>query len=859
MNKVKISQAPSPNLIVSGDSGERLAVPSQPMELAVDHYLNTIFNRKIIIQLIWPGRPNNPLLIHALAALRLRGKPRASGLRGLFYPSRISTSYSLNNYHIESRQLLQGARKAANRGDRSPWTIVLIRLRDLFEKADISEAGSGCRHPTLGDIVLSFRPVPGLEDVWPNVCDRMFRELRHDTGFIKYNRNIKKNLSEMGAPEKAKYAVFHLPHSTDLVAIKSLLSAKVLVANQPQMLLIDATRQSAAACAINIRTYIPKVIKAACEVFGPRFPGFYVVTDNPVMASNLQKDLQKQVLKWKNADGKKTGIKVQKSTIDWPYKDNGFGKPFSLSLHRTLKRHKIRVEGISIGRLHKRIYNLCRHLRNHTLNDALRKLQETNRFLRRASTLPCSKFELNEWLLNSDLSDEAMESYGRSFIWKTHAVALQRIFTETEAAVVLPKVRALMNEIERLLEALETGTPMAKAICEEVQWALESTNGQIVIVFPKWYHAMLAERFMQAKGLVEDVGTDRVSYLYGKISDALLEDQNIGAIILACNPDEHLELFLSRDFTDRLETVLIFDVEGAKKGSRLIEMVLNETHLAAYHHRAEAIKRELDKIPHDLLKFPVIGDLNRAFKLSDSTYREKEPIRKKGDQVVLRFTDRGPFVCGLESKFRVYDPESWNVPKFIIKNAKDLSAGDQVFLMPDDLRSEIEMLLRSGGTQSVQNDLLDEYHKEIERLAAGIPGNKASVARLVFDRMCTIDPTMAARENVNNVLRWLNVEKLKDIPVEKRKPQAPRQYRHFRVFAKAIGIEDIMASTYWHSSICIIRKDRIEEGREAGEFFTSLLFDETIAKMRSGITKAQIEALHSQAIDNLYQILQVEH
>jgi hypothetical protein len=735
-------------------------------------------------------------------------------------------------------------------------TIVLLRLQELVREAGKGDNSNSHLHPNLNDIIIHFRPIPDSKEIWPNVCNRLFRGLRREMKLHQCATRFPK----IGEPVLARDAVFHVPHASSLAEIKKLISSPGLIDNPPRIMLIDATRQSVAALSFNLRSFIPKVIRAVFETFKESSPGFYLLTDDPIMANRLRHDLSNEIPKWKIAGASHKYLGVQGLTIDWVYGDNGFSQSSSISTAGGSQSPKVRVEGLFSGRVHHLIYKLCNVLREHSFDEALRQMQGTNRFLRRITTLPCSLAEFRKWLLEADLSDEAKESYGRNFDWKTHVLYLQRLILESSAAVISPDIRRLMEEIGKLYSGFENGTPMAVALYEEVRWVLSKTRGRVIVVFPRWFQAMLAERFLQSQGVGVDQDAERIGYHYGRIPEAVFSDKTVEALIIACNPEDHLEILLSRDFRGGAGTVLIFDIEGAKKASKLLEMILQNQQLVGYHSRAGQIKRTLDKLPRHLLTSPSMPGLSSAFKLSDSRQSEgeKDPILRSVDQIILYFSDRSHEVCGRDSKFRVYDPESWNVPKFIIKRAKDLSEGDQVFLMPDDLRSEIEALLRTGGAQSVQHMLLESYHQEIARLTAGISRKKAAVARMVFEAMCSIDPEMNKRENVDNVLRWINVESLKDVPVEERRPQAPRRRRHFLAFAKAIGIEEQMAQTYWTLSICPVRTDRIHEGRAASEFFTNLLFDGTFAAIRSHIPNSRIEELRLRALDNLYQIQRVQ-
>ena len=842
-----------PRLLVCNESVVQTAVSSHAMEAAVDNYLDVSLNRQIVVQLVWPGRPHNPLLIHILATLRLRGTARNTGLRGLFYPSKASSCHSLMRYYVEVHSLLKCVREAAQAGDLSAATIVLMRLQDFAGKTDQDKKTNLPVEPHVNDVVLHFRPI--FKSIWPNIHDRLFRGLRKDMR-LRYCPS----LPEMGEPALARDAVFHLPHMTNIGEIKELLMSPALKANPPLVLFVDATRQTLASCAFNLRSSLRKVIRAAYDTFKDNSPGVYVLTDDPIMGRHLVRDLLKNGQKWKGAAGGKRHLEVRGTTIDWWYGDKGFDQTSSPALATVSQPIRVRVEGLIVGPVHQKIYNLCKALREASLEEALRQLQTTNRFLRRIVTLPCSIVELKKWLNEAGLSDEELASYGRNLIWKAHAPSLNRIFSETAAAAVVPDIRPLIEEITRLHDGFENGTPMANALCDGVRWALANTLSRIVIILPKRFHAMLARRFLQSQCIGASEDAERITCHDGAIPEALFGDDSIGALIVACNPEDHLEILLSRDFRGDAGTILIFDVEGAKKASKILDTILQDPQLRSYHSRAQAIKRELDKVPHQLLKFPLIQDIGNAFKLSDGHWREGggDSGLRAADQGTIYFTDRLPMICGRDSQFCVYDTESWSAPKFIIKSAKDLSEGDIVFLMPGDLRSEIESLLRTGGAHSLQHELLENYHKDIIDLATRIAGNKAAVAREIFKRMCTIDSAMSEVENINNVSRWINVGPLKDIPIEKRRPQAPRRYRHFRAFAKAIGLEEVRAETYWRISICQIRSDRITEGREASEFFTRLLFDETFAKIRAKITTTQVDNLRSMALDNLHEIQRVQ-
>ena len=89
-----------------------------------------------------------------------------------------------------------------------------------------------------------------------------------------------------------------------------------------------------------------------------------------------------------------------------------------------------------------------------------------------------------------------------------------------------------------------------------------------------------------------------------------------------------------------------------------------------------------------------------------------------------------------------------------------------------------------------------------------------------------------------NIKRWINVEQYVSAPPELITPQAPRQYRRFKAFTKALGIKSEIADQYWTIGIMMTRSWRIREGHQFHKIYTNFLLDPDTSQTTCDVLKA---------------------
>ena len=168
----------------------------------------------------------------------------------------------------------------------------------------------------------------------------------------------------------------------------------------------------------------------------------------------------------------------------------------------------------------------------------------------------------------------------------------------------------------------------------------------------------------------------------------------------------------------------------------------------------------------------------------------------------------------------------------------------------------LEALQSAHEFRAAAAPLLADYHAAVrdraDQLTGGNLRSKAQQVLMVMHHAAVEPPTL------DSVQRWLDVRRQDEVPVELRAPQAPRLFKHFRMFCDALGIDDTLIEIYWTYAITATRGGRIRSGLQLRKLYASALIDPD-AVLRANISaRPLIEKIRDLSAEHVSEVLHIE-
>jgi hypothetical protein len=230
----------------------------------------------------------------------------------------------------------------------------------------------------------------------------------------------------------------------------------------------------------------------------------------------------------------------------------------------------------------------------------------------------------------------------------------------------------------------------------------------------------------------------------------------------------------------------------------------------------------------------------------------REGAAYSGEKVVL-VTGTNRVVYRANSDVLVFSPGE--VRPFERVAAREVERGDQILVLDEAVRERVRRALATSRSSLAQ---LAAYHAHIALLRAGVPGQlTAEKVREVLRRMREIDPTLPDTE-LTNIQRWLTADLAPAAHDGSRQPRAARDWARFRLFMRVIGVDDVLAETYWRFAIVPTRSYRVQEGHLFNQRVVQFVLDPEGVSAGAGGWRS-LKDLWLSLVDAVDDVVDVKH
>lgn len=830
------------------DHARTSLVPANPLARLVDVYLEAAANMTAHQVLMWPVAPQVLPLVHALATMEHWNVGHKAGIRGFFFPAKDNTFNPLNHLALDRDDLARHAQelyKTKSLPDKDPVLFRAVNTKEVL--------------PTINDLIPHFRRLK-KGDVWVPYEDRLLEHTLKKVNRYSEKAALRSSCAILGAPRTAPDALFALGYQLDRDDLREGFRTLEKV-GRPDVCLVNATR----AFRLRVPTWqglLRQFFRAFLDAYPEERPGLVVVTDDPGVSFRIRELIQKEVERATKHNPKTVPLRLAFKPL--ACQDAGeLGqclKPQGSAEQAAPEPRQFRVEvkDADAARVVKSLYQIRKDL---NLDEQVaRPLSEAATFLHKLAALPAGNRDVETWLDER----EADAGLRRKLAWSTPRGALVEFIARGHAGACENKLESTLKVADKLVENYFDATPMAMALVAEVG-AAAGGGTRVTIVFTRPLLGLLAERFLRRQSFANGKAyADIARHLQLISTKQLREHARSGwatRYVFVGIDDEALRVLMTENGIPS-DSVLLLTHRTALYTRWTLKPIFDQDEFLRFKPRLEHILRQLDSRlnEHDV---PLLR--TDDFVLPSFDFSASAPSRED-DSAAWRIVLEGgdPLYRSPGANAYVYDPiADFNSKSgFIPKEVRSLEAGQQLFVMSDALRDEVEDVLQRAGVPIEHDKPFEQtlrlYHQTIiHNLNHCFPGkNLAAQVVALKDQLVEQFPDQA--KDFSNVRHWVNLGYAPETPFDVLRPQAPRHFKVFAAFTSTLGLSTADAAYFWQAAIHPIRVNRRIDGRYVSDVYARILFEPESAIVHAKLSPTDIASLFAGARSNVYTIVAVE-
>lgn len=821
-------------------SGEKVGLQPWTYQL-VNALLEGAETGAVTLFLAWPAKLTGLPLLHAIAGIERVFAKDLRGLRTMLYPGTHASRSSLQTVVADRKALSDLYRSMWSAGVGGKMELASATQSDSFAAVlqalnDVRNYNSDLPNPSLAELFPVFVYDPAGR-AWSTTASAPLERTLSKVERLANRREVREKVSaEWSNPEKAPGALMVLHHSAKKEGWRRALDAQCIKGRcRPEALLLDATHAAALTNYSAVRR-IPEFLALARES-SLAGCGAVIVTDDPKAFFALRAQLHETRIAFSThvcaAEADEPIVSTAALAREW----------------RPNLRSNANFSVSIVDRDASQVALAFQKLAGDAGTDESvgnQALMQACMYLLRLSNMPAGYLDLTAASVEAGETDYSSQQHA----W----TPVQLRITEALAAGALNGIRdqvaKTVARAEKLIDAWSDCTPMAARMLAEVRKHAIASRAGVSLVLPNSRYVLLAQSFLQrtlgpewelAKDFLEwhtlsAVGRTLTGDLRGRHFVFVGVNADVVRTLLThpAVPNGTAVLIAYRQADSTLKTLLLMkELDAFKPYRGRIGLLIQE------------IQRRLAEVPNPVV-IERLREVPMTFKFEESAQGGV------GDQSYYKFELEGggrAYASGWVYRF-VPDED----PPFRRAAASSVRPGEFIFDMSDDLRTKLEatLNLRAAGASSVVDPvrmLLKLYHTDVAtRCSLMFTSTKRSaLAREIHSKMVEVDP--AAKEcRPGRVYYWLDLQADGDT-----RPHAAKDSKFFKVFCKALGMEEQAADQHWH----IVRNARRLNqslGRELVARYAEILFHPESAMTYRKVPEATIRLLQQEALSCVFRV-----
>ncbi len=398
-----------------------------------------------------------------------------------------------------------------------------------------------------------------------------------------------------------------------------------------------------------------------------------------------------------------------------------------------------------------------------------------------------------------------------------------------------------LNEALSLSSALRTDTPLLRYLKRTLDTSSSHDDFLVVLRHPEdaqQANIQLLDYLTEPgrfESGVPDLRVTTPSRYNGEISERLPT-----CVVWAASPISGTRAFIG-DSVLPAQFRLLVAGQDVVTLNRILNAVVGMQEYGAYQARIKQLQAALPTAPKEL------GGVTAALKLDPDKPRAALPFVGQG---YLLLDGYGRVAAGPGTTFYVLDPVTQELTPH---EARSIEIGDAVFVMSDQIREEIEAVLREKDDKgrTLEQAMVDQYkvyvksgiealsQKEGRRITAG------RIHEMLFDTNPDLPPI--GKQAVDY---WLRAADKLDVDT----PYAASNPVHFEAFLRLLGA-GVMARQLT-DAIRVVRAALQRDGHTSRALFDRLLLDPDSLMHTRRVTFEKLKGLRQEAFENVYPVLE---
>lgn len=417
---------------------------------------------------------------------------------------------------------------------------------------------------------------------------------------------------------------------------------------------------------------------------------------------------------------------------------------------------------------------------------------------------------------------------------------------------------AYLKACRAIIEGLKNGTPLQSRLDVLYQKLLEEHEGSHAVVFPNRQMKEFAVWMISNRGKGASTngnGETKLVLFDGREAlDSFDESPDKFENVYFILPrQKYLSKLIAQN---AMPSNLMFVCDGGTVLSllRYVDILEKVPGLEIIRPRLTVMREALQQAADS--RISLLGELDEVKLMANAlifNLRDMEPGHYQGHPVVI-VTEEGARISAYEGSDILRYQEENDLQPFSKVTVSQLQGGDRFFVItPEFLDAASDKI----NITAMATETLKAYHTRVVERRRDIRGCSLREKAEVIQRRMKSNARgtdIGEGENVGNIVRWINVEGLLDMPRELVKPHAPKIRKVFKLFMQALGVSDGETDWYWAAAIQSTRKVRIRAGLDRNRVFYKLLLDPTSVEQFFHGAKGDLRNLVDIACRNVFTV-----